>query len=922
MIVGNAISTDTRVIKTALALCDGGAEVTILGYSPTSDRTESQLGGVRLVRVPVPWSLRDATRTARAAAAKNGGSAVPEVARAHFKTLRARAGLRLAEQRDLGGATQSIHRAGSLATPYVDAVVFHLGKRLPRRARNWAERVRSGSALNDWRVVLPDIDDYTTAFRPVVDELEWDVIHAHDVHHMGLAAQAVAARRAQGRHAAWVYDAHEYVRGLSTYKGRPARKVRAYHSLEREFIRDADAVCTVSPELAARLVEQYALQSAPAVVMNAPDLAALETPVDQDIRAQIGLAADVPLMVYSGGVTDARGIQTCVAALPLLPGYHLAVVCVPHTRVAHASVLANLAANLGVTDRLHLLDPVRPDQVASFVRTADMGLIPIRRYGSHEVALANKLFEYSYAGLPVLVSDMEAQARFVTEHGIGLVHRVDDASSFAAEATRLMADRARFTANLRDGTRLAEYSWEQQAASLRRLYRDRLGLDIEVQPQRHTQIASVQETPLAATPAQPKPERARLAPRARARALDSARAGLAAMPDPVQARLRSIYRRVRSSASAIRTGPSPEHAIGAQYGFPPVSELPVRLLIAPVNSAGQGYQWARAAERHVPGVSAKALSLTNRYGFPADYSVTPEQYQGKGWGMAHQSYVNRAFTHVLIESTRTVFGRAYGNRAAKEIATLAAANIRIGLISHGSDTRVPSKHVEREPWSPFGAKDWDLVPKLEEMATRESAWMNAFTIGPVFVSTPDLLDDLPTASWLPLAVDLSVWGSAPTGFDRRRPVVVHAPSSSRMKGSELVDPIAERLHDAGLIAYRRLEGLTTSEMVATYREADIVLDQFRLGSYGAAACEAMAAGRIVVGHVSQTNRERVRAGTGLELPMVQATPDTLADVLTELVADRQAGAAAAAAGVEFVGRVHDGRMAADALTSFLAEVGA
>lgn len=496
MVVGNAITNDTRVIKTALAMKDGGAEVTVLGYNPDGGRTESDLAGVRMIRVGVPWTLRDANRSARAAAKLHGRSPVPAVAAAQLRVITERAKLRAGEMRDLGGVRRAAAGFGSLVAPYVDAGVAKAAGVVPRRVAARMERLRSGGFLNDWRLVIPDIDDYTVAFRPVVDELDWDVLHAHDVHHMGLAAQAVAARRRAGDRAAWVYDAHEYVRGLSTYKGRSIRKVRAYHDLEREFIHDADAVCTVSPELATRLQADYHLLVRPDVVMNAPDSAAMSASVDVGLRDLIGLEHDVPVLVYSGGVSEARGVQTAVKALPSLAGYHLAVVCVPHPRVPQAVRLGQLAEQLGVADRVHLVEPVRPDQVAAFVASADIGLIPIRRFGSHEVALANKLFEYTYAQLPVLVSDMEAQQKFVTEHGLGLVHRVDDAESFADQARALMARRGEFVANLAGGSRLAEYSWDHQAESLRRLYRDRLGLPVAVHVDHNTVISEVRETPL------------------------------------------------------------------------------------------------------------------------------------------------------------------------------------------------------------------------------------------------------------------------------------------------------------------------------------------------------------------------------------------------------------------------------------------
>ncbi len=96
-----------------------------------------------------------------------------------------------------------------------------------------------------------------------------------------------------------------------------------------------------------------------------------------------------------------------------------------------------------------------------------------------------------------------------------------------------------------------------------------------------------------------------------------------------------------------------------------------------------------------------------------------------------------------------------------------------------------------------------------------------------------------------------------------------------MKGTQLIAPVLERLAERGTIDFRYVEGVAAADMPALYGEADIVLDQFRIGSYGVAACEAMAAGRVVVGHVSPAVRSHVLRATGLELPIVEATPDSL-----------------------------------------------
>ena len=77
-----------------------------------------------------------------------------------------------------------------------------------------------------------------------------------------------------------------------------------------------------------------------------------------------------------------------------MPDVHLAVVCVPVTGRTPYGTQAQAEA-LEVGDRLHYLDPVKPDEVVAFLRTADVGLIPILRYPNHEMSLPNKLFEYA-----------------------------------------------------------------------------------------------------------------------------------------------------------------------------------------------------------------------------------------------------------------------------------------------------------------------------------------------------------------------------------------------------------------------------------------------------------------------------------------------------------------------------------------------
>ncbi|GAB2607641.1 hypothetical protein GCM10027067_19000 [Pseudactinotalea suaedae] len=209
----------------------------------------------------------------------------------------------------------------------------------------------------------------------------------------------------------------------------------------------------------------------------------------------------------------------------------------------------------------------------------------------------------------------------------------------------------------------------------------------------------------------------------------------------------------------------------------------------------------------------------------------------------------------------------------------------------------------------------DLV--LREHRAREVAAVFAAFDGPTFVSTPDLLDDVPGATWCPVVVDAARWSELAAPSPHMVPTVLHVPSRGPMKGSELVDPVMRRMDEAGLIRYHRANQVRSHQMPEVVQAADIVLDQFRIGSYGVAACEAMAAGRVVVGHVRTDVRDRVRATTGLDLPIVEATPDDVQDVVSGLAADPERRARIGHEGRRYASAVHDGRAAAQALRGWL-----
>lgn len=350
--------------------------------------------------------------------------------------------------------------------------------------------------------------------------------------------------------------------------------------------------------------------------------------------------------------------------------------------------------------------------------------------------------------------------------------------------------------------------------------------------------------------------------------------------------------------AALRHG-VPRSSDRAEVALAPPADLTV--LIGPANHAGQAHLWARALEAADAHIGARSLAVESTFDFPADATVARRVFHNSPTWQRRQRDAARGFSHLLIESLIPPFGRLAHRDLQSQLALL-PADVRVALVCHGTDVRAPTKPAES-----LSAAERQAA----RIATRHRFLLRKLEL-PTFVTTPDLLDDVPEAAWLPVVVDTAHWRreSRPSSGSLR---VVHAPSSSAVKGTALIDPIATALHRDGVIDYQRLEGVPHDSMPAALADADVVLDQFLLGSYGVAACEAMAAGLVVVGHVSPRVRERVRSSTGRALPIVEATPATLESVLRHLADAPDERARLGTLGRAFVREIHDGRRSADIL---------
>lgn len=479
MAVASGIARDARVRKTALAVADAGYRVTLLwGDHEGSAIIEGTLGPVRTVGLPVPYLLRDA-RTARLARRRAW--------RPPWPGYRHGAALRTAETRLRAGSAR-IEGASVLSRAWLKARRFSHRARgrvfaLQERgfARLWRgcdsrrhRRLAAGRHV-PWERELANVADLEAAFTKWLWRLEPDALHIHDIHLLGAGVSAKRRLARAGRRVPMVYDAHEYVPGMTG--GDPFVEA-AYQQMEADLISEADAVITVSEPIADAIADRYRLRTRPTVVLNTPSLnparqktsPGAEASGPSDVRA-VADVGDALLMVYSGVLGRLRNVETVIRALAYIDGVHFAAVCVPNAHYPVARALLTVAAKAGVADRVHLVEPVAPEEIIDFLATADLGVHPmVTGLANHEMALPNKLFDYVYAGLPVVVSDVAEMRRFVDEHAVGRTFDPDDPTDLARAVREALADLPALRAAVAAPGLRERYSWEVQAAEVVALY--------------------------------------------------------------------------------------------------------------------------------------------------------------------------------------------------------------------------------------------------------------------------------------------------------------------------------------------------------------------------------------------------------------------------------------------------------------------
>jgi len=465
MLANNPCTHDARIIREAEALAGAGHSVLVLSHWAARQATAETLNGVTYRRICVNFSQRIAAHKHNKISDAIDASKSTEVIKPQLASSPMANPIKKTHEKI---SIQPLRKLTRQIYSKYRTLAFKAYNNTCALARNTYRSLRKIIQVNFLTGTVISLIRHAIHYK--ASTLPWkpDVVHSHDLY--TLLAGALIARKTGAK---LIYDSHELETGRNGNFSCWELWLRA--RIEWLLIIKTDRVITVSDSIANYLQTLYSIPK-PVVVLNAPATENYKHS-KKHIRQTIGLSKEVPLAIYIGLVSINRGLEKCVMALVHARNLHLATIG-PRYEPLTKKMIA-LANELGVANRLHFIDSVPHDEVVSFVRSADVSLIPIQNSClSYKYCFPNKLLESLFAGLPIAVARLVELEKMVEITSAGLVFDETNPKSISSGIMEIIENREMYIINPEEMVQLrSNYCWERQCKVLIELYQT---LELEV----------------------------------------------------------------------------------------------------------------------------------------------------------------------------------------------------------------------------------------------------------------------------------------------------------------------------------------------------------------------------------------------------------------------------------------------------------
>ena len=258
---------------------------------------------------------------------------------------------------------------------------------------------------------------------------------------------------------------------LQKFPGKYLISPKKWKQKEEEFIKKANKVIAVSPEFIETLAVRLPLEKDKLVLV--PNTIRKTFFEDYKVNETIIKKYQSNFVIlYLGDTHLRRGIQTAIAALLTLkdtiPEIKLVIVGKNTTDI----ILRKQVKDLQLEQFVDFEGWQNVSLFQSYILASEICISPLHRNLQHDVAYANKIFQYMSLAKPLLVSDAIAQKKLIEKVACGLVHKERDSKDFSNKVLALYKSKPLRMELGESGRKFIqnEFSWEQTSKNLINLY--------------------------------------------------------------------------------------------------------------------------------------------------------------------------------------------------------------------------------------------------------------------------------------------------------------------------------------------------------------------------------------------------------------------------------------------------------------------
>ncbi len=132
-------------------------------------------------------------------------------------------------------------------------------------------------------------------------------------------------------------------------------------------------------------------------------------------------------------------------------------------------------------------------------------------------------------------------------------------------------------------------------------------------------------------------------------------------------------------------------------------------------------------------------------------------------------------------------------------------------------------------------------------------------------------------------------------------LIVHAPTNREIKGTEYILKAINDLQLKYDFDFKLIEKMSHEEAMLTYKRADIVIDQLRIGTYGLVSIENMALGKPVISYINEYMLEKYP----IELPIITSGVENIKEKIEYLIKNQDILPDIGLKGRRYVEKYHD-----------------